>query len=167
MSIDRDLLASSSCSCHSLRDNRIKFSNRDLELNKLTSSSTLSSNLIDTTSDGEYIMNAPVDSKRDIKQVHAELVTTEPELQPEEKIGIEEFTIHGDDLVVKIKELIHQGNIRRIILKNEEGRVLIEIPLTVGVVGGVISAALFPVMAAVGAIGAMVAHLTIVLEKRE
>ena len=70
-------------------------------------------------------------------------------------------------LVVKIKELIHQGNIRRIILKNEEGRVLIEIPLTVGVVGGVISAALFPVMAAVGAIGAMVAHLTIVLEKHE
>jgi hypothetical protein len=112
-------------------------------------------------------MNAPVDSDRDIKKVHAELVTTEPELQPSAKTGIEEFTIHGDDLVVKIKELIHQGNIRRIILKNEEGRVLIEIPLTVGVVGGVISAALFPVMAAVGAIGAMVAHLTIVLEKHE
>ena len=70
-------------------------------------------------------------------------------------------------MVVKIKELIHQGNIRRIILKNEEGRVLIEIPLTVGVVGGVLSAALFPMMAAVGAIGAMVAHLTIVLEKHE
>jgi Domain of unknown function (DUF4342) len=112
-------------------------------------------------------MNAPVDSERDIKQVHAELVTTEPKLPPAEKNGVEEFTIHGDDLVVKIKELIHQGNIRRIILKNEEGRVLIEIPFTVGVVGGVISAALFPVMAAVGAIGAMVAHLTIVLEKHE
>jgi Domain of unknown function (DUF4342) len=112
-------------------------------------------------------MNAPVDSDRDIKQVHAELVTIKPELQPVEKIGVEEFTIHGDDLVAKIKELIHQGNIRRIILKNEEGRVLIEIPLTVGVIGGVISAALFPVMAAVGAIGAMVAHLTIVLEKHE
>jgi hypothetical protein len=62
----------------------------------------------------------------------------------------------------------------RIILKNEEGRVLIEILLTVGVVGGAIlqrrryanGAALFPVMAAVGAIGAMVAHLTIVLEKQ-
>ena len=112
-------------------------------------------------------MNAPVDSERDIKQVHAELVTTEPKLPPAAKIGVEEFTIHGDDLVVKIKELIHQGNIRRIILKNEEGRVLIEIPLTVGVVGGVIGTALFPVMAAVGAIGAMVAHLTIVLEKHE
>ena len=112
-------------------------------------------------------MNAPIDSERSTKKVHAELATIEPELKTEEKIGLEEFTISGDALVTKIKELIHQGNIRRIILKNEEGRVLIEIPLTVGVVGGVLSAALFPVMAAVGAIGAMVAHLTIVLEKRE
>ena len=112
-------------------------------------------------------MNAPVDSKQITEKVHADLVATEPELKTEEKIRVEEFTIRGDALVAKIKELIHQGNIRRIILKNEEGRVLIEIPLTVGVVGGVLSAALFPVMAAVGAIGAMVAHLTIVVEKRE
>ena len=68
-----------------------------------------------------YIMNAPVDSERDLKQVHAELVTTEPELKSEEKIGVEEFTIHGDDLVVKIKELIHQGNIRRIFSKVKKG----------------------------------------------
>jgi Domain of unknown function (DUF4342) len=113
------------------------------------------------------IMNAPVDSEQNVERVHAELATTAPATQTEEKIGVEEFTITGDALVTKIKELIHQGNIRRIILKNEEGRTLIEIPLTVGVVGGVLSAALFPVMAAVGAIGAMVAHLTIVLEKRE
>jgi Domain of unknown function (DUF4342) len=113
------------------------------------------------------IMNAPVDSEQNVERVHAELATTTPTTQTEEKIGVEEFTITGDALVTKIKELIHQGNIRRIILKNEEGRTLIEIPLTVGVVGGVLSAALFPVMAAVGAIGAMVAHLTIVLEKRE
>jgi Domain of unknown function (DUF4342) len=112
-------------------------------------------------------MNAPVDSEKTVEKVDPELATTEPEAKTEEKIGVEEFTINGDALVAKIKELIHQGNIRRIILKNEEGRVLIEIPLTVGVVGGVLSAALFPVMAAVGAIGAMVAHLTIVLEKRE
>jgi hypothetical protein len=112
-------------------------------------------------------MNAPVDPKQNTEPGHAELVTAEHEAKTEEKIGVEEFTINGDALVSKIKELIHQGNIRRIILKNEEGRVLIEIPLTVGVVGGVLSAALFPVMAAVGAIGAMVAHLTIVLEKRE
>jgi Domain of unknown function (DUF4342) len=48
----------------------------------------------------------------------------------------------------------------------KRGHILIEIPLTVGVVGGVISAAFFPIMAAVGLIGAMVAHLTIVVEKR-
>lgn len=82
------------------------------------------------------------------------------------KVSIEEFTINGDALTAKVKELIHQGNIRRIIIKNEEGRVLIEIPLTVGVVGGVLGAALFPVVAAVGAIGAIVAHLTIVIEKQ-
>ncbi|AFY95735.1 DUF4342 domain-containing protein [Chamaesiphon minutus] len=112
-------------------------------------------------------MNAPIDSERNVERVDAELAPTTPAAKTEEKIGVEEFTITGDALVAKIKELIHQGNIRRIILKNEEGRILIEIPLTVGVVGSVLSAALFPVMAAVGAIGAMVAHLTIAIEKRE
>ncbi len=79
----------------------------------------------------------------------------------------EEFKIRGDVLVAKIKELIAQGNVRRIILKNEEGHTLIEIPMTVGVIGSVISAALFPVVAAVGVIGAMVAHLTVVIERIE
>lgn len=107
----------------------------------------------------------PVD--RSQAQVEVEVVPTETTTQTEEKVSVEEFTISGDALVAKIKELIHRGNIRRIIIKNEEGRALIEIPLTVGVVGGVLSAALFPVVAAVGVIGAMVAHLTIVVEKRE
>ncbi|KGF73122.1 hypothetical protein DO97_01945 [Neosynechococcus sphagnicola sy1] len=94
--------------------------------------------------------------------------TVEPTAtQTEGKVNVEEFTIKGDELVDKVKELLHEGNIRRILLKNEEGRILIEIPVTIGVVGGVISAALFPVLAAVGAIGAMVLHLTIAIEKRE
>jgi hypothetical protein len=84
-----------------------------------------------------------------------------------EQVTTEEFRIKGDELVAKVKTLIHEGNIRRIIVKNESGHPLIEIPLTVGVVGGVLSAALFPVLAAVGAIGAVVAHLTLVIEKRE
>ncbi len=83
-----------------------------------------------------------------------------------DNVKTEEFRIHGDELVTKVKALIHEGNIRRIILKNEAGHTLIEIPLTVGVVGGVLSAALFPVLAALGAIGAVVAHLTLVIEKR-
>ena len=75
----------------------------------------------------------------------------------------EEFRLTGSQIIDKIKELIHEGNIRRIILKNEEGKTLIEIPLTLGVVG----AALVPVLAAVGAIAALVAKLTIVVEKIE
>ncbi len=113
-------------------------------------------------------MNSPVDRVDEPKkQVTIDVVPVESEAKTEEKVTVEEFTISGDGLVVKVKELIHEGNIRRIIIKNEEGRVLIEIPLTVGFVGGVLSAALFPVVAAVGVIGAMVAHLTVVIEKRE
>jgi Domain of unknown function (DUF4342) len=116
-------------------------------------------------------MSTPNDTfQENVEKIQSELVNTATGVktteQPEEKIGVEEFSINGDALVTKIKELLHEGNIRRIILKNEEGQILIEIPLTVGVVGGVLSAALFPVMAAIGAIGAMVAHLTIVVEKR-
>jgi hypothetical protein len=84
----------------------------------------------------------------------------------EDKVRVEEFKISGNELVTKVKDLIHQGNIRRIILKTEEGNTLIEIPLTVGVVGGVVSAALFPIVAALGVIGALVTHLTVVIEKK-
>lgn len=68
-----------------------------------------------------------------------------------------EFKVNGEDLLKKIKELIHEGNIRKIIIKNEEGKSIIEIPLTVGVVG----ALLLPVFAAVGAIAALAARFTI------
>ncbi len=93
--------------------------------------------------------------------------TNEPaDAAADEHVTTEEFRIQGDELVKKVKDLIHEGNIRRIIVKNETGHTLIEIPLTIGVVGGVLSAALFPILAAVGAIGAVVAHLTLVIEKR-
>ncbi len=81
----------------------------------------------------------------------------------EEKIRTEEYQVTGELLVAKIKELLHAGNIRRITLKNEEGKSLIEIPLTLGVVGVV----LLPVWAAIGALAALVANLTIVIEKVE
>jgi hypothetical protein len=80
----------------------------------------------------------------------------------EEKTTTEEFKISGDDVVKKIKELVKEGNIRKISIKNEEGKTLIEIPLTWGVVG----AALLPVWAAVGAIAALVTKCTIVVEKK-
>ena len=79
----------------------------------------------------------------------------------EEQVERTEFRVQGDGLVTKLKELLHQGNIRRVIIKNDEGKILIEIPLTVSVVG----AMLLPVWAAVGAIAAIAADLTIVVEK--
>jgi len=79
------------------------------------------------------------------------------------KTKTEEFKLNGAEVIDKIKELIHEGNIRRIILRDENGKSIIEIPLTLGVVG----AALLPVFAAVGAIAALVARMTIVVEKDE
>ncbi|MBE9075707.1 DUF4342 domain-containing protein [Romeria aff. gracilis LEGE 07310] len=96
----------------------------------------------------------------------SEIAPTEPPVDPNQKVTVEEFKISGDSLVAMVKDLIHQGNIRRIIIKNEEGRTLIEIPLTVGVIGGAIGTAVFPVVAAAGVIGAMVAHLTVVIERQ-
>ena len=74
----------------------------------------------------------------------------------------QEFKVNGEDLIKKVKELIAEGNIRRIIIKNEAGVTLVEIPLTLGVVGAVIA----PMLAAAGAIAALVAKCTIVVEKR-
>lgn len=73
----------------------------------------------------------------------------------------EEFKVHGRDLVDKIKGLVHEGNVRRIILKDEKGQTFLEIPLTVAAVG-VIAA---PILAAVGALAALVAHFTLVVER--
>ncbi len=81
----------------------------------------------------------------------------------EEKVRTEEYKVRGEDLVGKVKEVIHEGNIRRITIKNEEGQSLIEIPLTLGVVGAV----LLPVWAAIGAIAALVTNCSIVVEKIE
>jgi len=73
----------------------------------------------------------------------------------------EEFQFSGDGLLSKIKEIIHAGNVRRVIIKNEEGRVLIDIPLTLGVVGTLLA----PQLAAIGAIAALVLRGSIVIEK--
>jgi len=83
------------------------------------------------------------------------------EFDMEEKKRTEEFKISGGEVIDKIKDLIHEGNIRRVIIKNEEGQTLIEIPLTLGLVG----VAIAPILAAVGAIAAMATKLTIVVEK--
>jgi len=78
-----------------------------------------------------------------------------------EPVETSEFRVRGENLVAKIKEIIHQGNVRRIIIKNDEGRTLLEVPLTLGVVGAVLA----PVWAALGALAALAADLRIVVEK--
>lgn len=85
------------------------------------------------------------------------------EKEKKEKTWTEEFKLSGGEILNKMKELIHAGNVRRIILKDEEGKTFLEIPLTIGLVGAVVA----PVWAAIGAIAALVSKLTIVVEKVE
>jgi hypothetical protein len=73
----------------------------------------------------------------------------------------EELTIRGEELVATVKALVHEGNIRRIAIKDREGKVLIEVPLTLGVVG----ALFLPTLAAIGALAALVSECTIVVER--
>jgi hypothetical protein len=81
----------------------------------------------------------------------------------DEHVRREEFSVAGEDLVDRVKELIHEGNIRRVLIKNEEGRVLIDIPLTVGVIGVLVA----PQLAALAAIAALVGKATLVVEIQE
>ncbi len=74
----------------------------------------------------------------------------------------EEIKVAGKDLVEKVKSLIHEGTIHRLIIKNEDGLTMIEVPITIAAIGAIAA----PVLAAVGAIAAMVTHCTIVVERK-
>jgi len=69
----------------------------------------------------------------------------------------EQFKVRGEKLSERVQEVIHEGNVSRIIVKQSDGHIIIEIPVTVGVIGALLA----PAVAAVGAIGALVAHCTI------
>ncbi len=75
----------------------------------------------------------------------------------------EEFKVQGKELVEKVKEIIKEGNVRRIIIKNKKGKSLMEIPVTMAVVGTVF----LPVFAALGAMAALVSECSIIVEKRK
>ncbi|MBV6393301.1 MAG: hypothetical protein KPEEDBHJ_02541 [Anaerolineales bacterium] len=75
----------------------------------------------------------------------------------------EEFFVDGEKIVSKIKELLREGNIRRVIIKDRDGKTLMEIPVTFGVVGVLIA----PQLAALGAIAALLTEATVVVEKTE
>jgi hypothetical protein len=81
----------------------------------------------------------------------------------EGKFRTEEFRVEGEKLIAKIKELLHEGNIRRLIIKDKEGKTVMEIPMTLGVVGVLIA----PQLAAIGAIAALITEATLVVEKSE
>ena len=74
----------------------------------------------------------------------------------------EEFKVEGEKLLLRIKQLIHEGNIRRIIIKDREGKVLMEVPMTLGVAGALIA----PQLAAIGAVAALIAEATLIVEKK-
>lgn len=74
----------------------------------------------------------------------------------------EEHTVHSDKLLDKVKEIIREGNARRITIRNESGKSLLEIPLTLGIA----SVVLIPVWVAIGTIAALAGRYTIVVEKR-
>ncbi len=76
---------------------------------------------------------------------------------------VEEVQVLGRDLVGKVRELIHEGNVQRIIVKDEHGNTFMEIPVTVAAVGAVLA----PLLAAIGAISALVAKFTIVVVRTE
>ncbi len=81
----------------------------------------------------------------------------------QEKYRTEEFRVNGEELLGRIKGLVHEGNIRRIIIKNKEGAIVMEIPLTIGVVGALLA----PSLAAIGTIAALLSEATVVVEKSD
>ncbi|MGA2602428.1 MAG: DUF4342 domain-containing protein [Bryobacteraceae bacterium] len=76
---------------------------------------------------------------------------------------VEEIQVLGRDLVDKVKSLIHEGNVQRIIVKDEHGNTFVEIPVTLAAIGAILA----PLLAAVGAISALVAKFTIVVVRSE
>jgi len=82
---------------------------------------------------------------------------------PVTKVVREEFSVSAENLVERVKELLHEGNVTRVIIKDDRGKVLLEIPATVGVIGVVI----VPWLAALGVIAALATNCRIVVERRE
>jgi CBS domain-containing protein len=79
------------------------------------------------------------------------------------KVVTEEFPVSSDDLVKKVKDILHEGNVNRIIVRDDQGRLLIEVPASAGLIGVILA----PWLAALGAIAALVTECTISVERRE
>jgi hypothetical protein len=79
------------------------------------------------------------------------------------KVVTEEYTVSSDNLIDRVRELLHEGNVTRVIVKDEKGKALLEIPATIGVIGVVLA----PWLAALGVIAALATNCRIVVERRE
>jgi hypothetical protein len=83
-------------------------------------------------------------------------------MEQNEKSNHESYKVSGDEILSKVKEIIKEGNARKIIIKNEKDETIMEFPLTIGAIGVVLA----PIFAAVGALTALATHCTIIVEKR-
>lgn len=90
------------------------------------------------------------------------MTQTDSNTTPEQKSYTEELQVMGEQLLSKVKELLHEGNVRRIIIK-QEGRTIMEFPLTIGVVGVVAA----PILVAIGAVSALIAQCSIEVVRSE
>jgi Domain of unknown function (DUF4342) len=88
------------------------------------------------------------------------MTQTDPNV--EQKQGFEELQVMGEQLLTKVKELVHEGNVRRIIIK-QDGNTIVEFPLNIGLVGAILA----PTLAAIGAIGALIAQCSIEIVRTE
>jgi hypothetical protein len=83
-------------------------------------------------------------------------------MEQNEKSNHESFKVSGDEILSKVKEIIKEGNARKIIIKNDKDEIIMEFPLTIGAIGVVLA----PIFAAVGTLTALATHCTIIVEKR-
>lgn len=81
----------------------------------------------------------------------------------DEKFSAEEFKVEGEKLLAKLKELLREGNIRRVIIKDKEGKIVMEVPMTIGIAGILLA----PQLAAIGAVAALLTEATVIVEKAE
>ena len=86
---------------------------------------------------------------------------TDEQKTGEKKFRTEELQVKGEEIVSKVKELVHKGNIRHIVIRNEEGKTILEMPFIFGVAGVL----LVPQLAAIGAVAALLSHASIIVEK--
>jgi hypothetical protein len=91
------------------------------------------------------------------------MTQADPNAKVEPKQGYEELQVMGEQLLSKVKEILHEGNVRRIIIKQADGRTVMEIPLTFGLAGVILA----PTLAAIGVVGALLAQCSIEVVRSE